>query len=186
VRVLLTRDQIRDAPDVETDKPVSRQQEERLAAYYTWPSYWTMPHGVAAPPALQRQAVEQAEAEQAGARTTDPHLRSLREVTGYRIKARDGWIGHVQDFVGEDTTWVIRYMVGDTRHWLRGQRVLISPAWVDAVDWHGTEVRVDLDKEGIEHAPAYDPTTPITREYETQLHSAHRRPAYWNGRDKST
>jgi hypothetical protein len=32
----LTKEQIRNSPDIDTDEPVSRQQEERLYAHYPW------------------------------------------------------------------------------------------------------------------------------------------------------
>jgi hypothetical protein len=42
VRVDLTMDQIRNSPDIDADKPVSRQYEMEMASYYGWPTYWTM------------------------------------------------------------------------------------------------------------------------------------------------
>src|SRR4051812_30817342 len=36
----LTRDQMRNSPDIDTNKPVSRQHEQQLALYYGWPGYW--------------------------------------------------------------------------------------------------------------------------------------------------
>jgi hypothetical protein len=41
--------------------------------------------------------------------TDDPHLRSAREVTGYAIQARDGALGHVEDFIVDDESWALRY-----------------------------------------------------------------------------
>jgi hypothetical protein len=180
VRVLLTRDQIKDAPGVDTDKPVSRQEEERLAEYFAWPTYWTMPDPAAVPPALQRDVADQARRVQGESRNDDPHLRSVREVAGYRIEARDGSIGHVEDFIGDDSEWVIRYLVLDTRNWLPGKRVLVSPAWVDDVHWQRAQIRMDLDKEQIKNAPAYDFSTPINRAYETGLYDFYGRPPYWS------
>ena len=50
----------------------------------------------------------------------DTQLRSVREVNGYHIKAEDGEIGHVEDFIVEDDVRTIRYMIDDTRNWLPG------------------------------------------------------------------
>ncbi len=182
LRVMLTRDQIRDAPGIETDKPVSRQEEERLAEYYAWPSYWTMPNPIAAPPEAQRNAAEQARKARARAQSEgDPHLRSVREVTGYKIEAKDGSIGHVEDFIGDDDNWMIRYMNVDTRDWLPGKNVLVSPASLEEVDWPHAKVHVDLKKEQIEAAPEYDPSKPISSEYEKRLYETYGRPAFWAG-----
>jgi hypothetical protein len=57
----------------------------------------------------------------------DPHLRSTKEVAGYRIGAADGEVGHVEDFVVDDEEWAIRYVGVDTSNWLPGKKVLISP-----------------------------------------------------------
>jgi hypothetical protein len=52
--------------------------------------------------------------------TDDPHLRSTSDVIGHSIQALDGEIGHIEDFVVDDETWVIRYLVVDTKNWCRG------------------------------------------------------------------
>jgi hypothetical protein len=65
----------------------------------------------------------------------DPHLRSTDEVTGYHLVALDGEIGHVDDFIIDDETWAIRYLVVATRNWWPGKKVLISPKWIESVSW---------------------------------------------------
>ena len=65
----------------------------------------------------------------------DPHLRSSAAVTGYHIQATDGDIGHVEDFLLDDRSWTIRFMVVDTTNWWAGEKVLIAPAWIERVDW---------------------------------------------------
>jgi hypothetical protein len=35
--VNLTQEKIKNSPDIETDKPVSEQQEELIRGYYSWP-----------------------------------------------------------------------------------------------------------------------------------------------------
>jgi hypothetical protein len=42
----------------------------------------------------------------------DQRLRST-QVTGYYIGANDGEIGHVEDFIIDDESWSIRYIVVD-------------------------------------------------------------------------
>ena len=36
----ITKDQVENSPDINTKKPVSRQQEIRLLEYYGYPYYW--------------------------------------------------------------------------------------------------------------------------------------------------
>jgi hypothetical protein len=40
LRVALSRDQVRQSPDVDTQRPVSRQQELDNLAYFGYPAYW--------------------------------------------------------------------------------------------------------------------------------------------------
>ena len=63
------------------------------------------------------------------------HLRSVVEVTGYRVHAVDGEIGHIENLMIDDANWSIRYLIVDTRNWWFGKRVLISPHAVKAIDW---------------------------------------------------
>jgi len=39
--VNLTKEQIRESPDLDLQKPVTREQEMELARHYRWPTYWT-------------------------------------------------------------------------------------------------------------------------------------------------
>jgi hypothetical protein len=109
----------------------------------------------------------------------DSHLRSSKEVLGYHIRASDGEIGHIEDFIAEDDTWFIRYIVVDTRNWLPGRKVLISPQWVEKISWAVHKVHIDLLRDNIKNSPEYDPGQPVNREYETMLYDYYGRPKYW-------
>lgn len=171
--VHLTKNQVEKSPPISMDKPVSRQMEHDLHAYYGWRPYWS-----GSAPMLSGQELE-AVKEKRGAAEADPHLRSTREVTGYQIQASDGDIGHVADFIVDDDLWVIRYLVIDTRNWLPGKKVLVSPAWVESVDWPERKLQIDLKRETIKACPEFDPSAPINREYEIRLYDFYGRPKYW-------
>jgi hypothetical protein len=175
--VALSREQIEQSPDIKTDQPVSRQQEVALHAHYGWPSYWDMAVPVgSAPIPVPPPAMEVAEIDAHG----DPHLRSTQAVMGYYIQARDGDIGHVEDFIVADDTWSIRYMVVDTRNWWPGKKVLISPWWITEVNWGTSRVRVHINRETIANSPPFDPATPVNRGYEERLYDYYGRPKYWS------
>lgn len=194
LQLSITREQVRSSPPVESHRPVSRQKELEYLQYYAYPAYWGGPGlwGAADFPLASLQvanAVQQdQERDSAGARpqeSEDSHLRSSREVTGYRIGATDGELGHVEDFLLDDGTWAIRYVVVDTSSWWGGRRVLIAPAWIRSVSWPEAEVFVELDREAIKTAPPYDRHAPITREYEERIHEHYGRPGYWNPQGRS-
>jgi len=179
--VRLTKKQIEEAPQLDEDAPVSRQHEARWMQYYGWPHYWTGP-GVwgteAYPNALfiQKQLAETTEEEP---EDVDRHLRGAKEVKGYHIAAADGEIGHVEDFIVDDDTWTIRYVVVDTRNWLPGEKVLLSPEWVESVNWMDRKVGVLVTTQEVKDSPKYDPSAPVNREYEVRLYDFYGRPKYW-------
>lgn len=173
--VHLTKEQVENSPDIDTDKPFSRQQQIDLHTYYGWPYYWPV-GGYFVPPPLSppTKRVKKKPQREMG----DPHLRSTKEVTGYHIGATDGGIGHVEDFISEDEDWVIRYMVVDTKNWLPGRKVLISPQWIERVSWNEKKVHVDLSREAVKNSPEYDEAAPVNREYEVRLYDYYGRPTY--------
>jgi PRC-barrel domain len=180
--VELTREQVKDSPPIDTEKPVSRQHELDYRAYFGWPTYSTSGLGFAplgAP--MTEQLMEQVEAKRDRAvEAGDPHLRSSRAVTGYHIEARDGEIGHVEDFLVDDETWAIRYIMIDTRDWLPGKHVLLGPEWVQTIDWASSKVRVDVPRDQIKSAPEFDASAPVGRDYEEALHAHYGRKPYWS------
>lgn len=160
----LTREQVKAAPDIDTDAPISRKLEEAHARYYGYPYYWggpglwgVAPSPLAAPPAEKAQQPppagyrEALERDKASAERS--HLRSGAEVVGYAIRAADGEIGHVEDLRVDDRTWAIADMVVDTRNWLPGKKVLVAPEAVAAIDWEAREVRLRLTREQLQRAP---------------------------------
>jgi uncharacterized protein YrrD len=113
------------------------------------------------------------------------HLRSYKQVKGYNIEASDGNIGHVEDFILEDKTWALRYVVVDTRNWLPGgKKVLLSLNWVKKVNWELSTLFLDISKEQAEHSPEFDPEQPVNIEYETRLYDYYGRPFEKNIRKK--
>jgi len=108
------------------------------------------------------------------------NLRSTREVLGYHIQATDTDIGHVEDFIVDQDTWIIRYLVIDTSNWLpASKKVLITPSWVDQVEWDKRKVPVDLTSDQIRNSPPFDPTLPVNQEYEVALYDFYGRPYDW-------
>jgi hypothetical protein len=107
----------------------------------------------------------------------DPHLRSLREVTGYKVSAIDGDFGEVDDFIADTNGWAIRYAVIDTRKWLPSPDVLLDTGWITGIDWSGGEVSVSLDKETIREAPKYERGDAVDAELEQRLRDHYGTPA---------
>ena len=181
IAINLTKKQIEDSPSLNSDKPVSRQFEEAYYGYYGWPMYWGGPYmwGYYPYPYIVRDRAKWREPAQ-GEKTWDPHLRSTHDVGGHHIQAADGEIGHVEDFIIDDDTWAIRYLVVDTRNWWPGRQVLVSPQWIERVSWGESKVFVNLSREVIKQSPEYTEESLPTRDYETTLHRHYNRQGYWS------
>jgi len=178
--VNLKKEQIEKSPLLDEDAPVSRYYEMKYFKFYNWPYYWGGDDiwGMAPypRPALMPEPEDEDKLEQS---IEESHLRSIKEVTGYHIQADDGAIGHVEDFIVEDNSWMIRYLVVDTRNWLPGRKVLVSPNWFHSIDWAHRTVGVDLSTAAVKNSPEFDPGKPINREYEIRLYDYYGRPSYW-------
>jgi hypothetical protein len=85
----------------------------------------------------------------------------------------------VDGFIVDDEAWAIRYIEVATRNWWPGKKVLVSPAWIERVNWADSKVSVGLSREAIQNAPEYVESEPITREYENRLYFHYGRPPYW-------
>jgi hypothetical protein len=178
--VSITRKQVEASPDIDTDKPVSRQHETRLSLHYQWGAYWGPIEPffgvVAEQPSLIDPDIKTAE-EKDG--KSDPHLRAARKVTGYHIQAIDGGIGHINDFIVDVNSWSIRYLVIDTHNILPEKPVIISPAWIQKISWEDKKVYLDVAREKVKNAPSYDSSNPVNRRYEEVLYDYYGRPKYW-------
>ncbi|MBN1480783.1 PRC-barrel domain containing protein [candidate division KSB1 bacterium] len=174
--VLLTKNEIENSPDVSKDKPISKQKESELAKYYDWPIYWPIGH-TGVPPHIH--VVERTRGADKEQEEGDSSLRSFREVVGYSCHAIDDDFGHVSDFIVDDTTWSIRYLVISTRTILPGKKVLISPMWSEKIVWSERTIHLSLTKEAIKNSPEFDPGAPINRKYEEELYDYYGRPVYW-------
>ena len=195
--VSITKEQVKNSPDIDTEKPVSRQHEIRYLGYYGYPYYWggaglwgggiypnmMMPGYagfVSTPHAVQSEAEKAyARAEAARHQDDDPHLRSCKAVMSYHIQATDGDIGHVQGLLVDEETWAIRYIIVDTSNWWLGHQVLIAPQWIQDVSWPDATVSVNLTRQAVKDAPPYDSAAQLDRKQEMGIYKHYGRPGYW-------
>jgi len=179
--VSLTKAQIEGSPSWREHQPVSQQFQNSLYDYYGWDPVWdgaylggemgAISSPMSAPPYLgldinARQRSEVEERQQG-----DPHLRSVFEVIGYHIHALDGDIGHVENFLFDNSDWSLHYFVVDTRNWWFGKHVLIATEAVKSVRWSDRHVEVDVLREQVRTSPTWDPLIAFT---EIEKHVLHR------------
>jgi hypothetical protein len=172
--IKLTMQEVKDGPDIDSDRPVSRQHETHIYHYYGWEPYWgssflrgdTTTTPFAASLSLSasepRSPVRDFNQQDDG----DPHLRSIEAVTGHHVQALDGEIGHVEDLLVEDTDWSIRYIEVDTGNWWPGNRVLLSPHSVRKIDWATRVVHLNVYRDKVKNSPPYDPSVTVDGAYD--------------------
>jgi hypothetical protein len=134
-----------------------------------------LPAPVLAPSAADAEPISDEEAD----------VRSCREVTGYALQATDGELGHIEDFLFDDLDWAIRYVVVDTRNWWFGRKVVIPPDSIDGIDWAEHTLRVDLSRDAVKRAPAYDAVEHVNRQWEAHYFEHYGRSPYWTSPDQA-
>ena len=82
-------------------------------------------------------------------------LHKTSYMRGFHILATDGEIGHVDDFL-VDESWNVRYLVVDTSNWIGGKSVLISPSKLEKVDSPDKQMLVRMSRSEIELSPSVD------------------------------
>jgi hypothetical protein len=174
VELGLTRQQVAASPPVDFAKPVSRQNAEEYIAYYGWPYFRSAP--ASSGRSMQSSTGGTVEQEE----HWNPHLRSLVEVTGYRIRGSNDQVGHLVDLLADDQSWALRYLVVDPRSWWPSKKVLLPPGSVEGFDWQHREVRASASRERIREAPLWNPETPLSREDESRIHGHYGLAPYWS------
>jgi hypothetical protein len=195
--VSITKEQVKNSPDIDTEKPVSRQHEIQFNGHYGYPYYWggaglwgggtyptmLMPNYdgfVEAPHALRVEALKTSvRSHPAQHQHDDPHLRDCKAVMTYHVQTADGDMGHVQGLLVDEETWAIRYVVVDTSNWWLGHQVLIAPEWIENVSYRDATVSVGLTQQAVKDAPPYDAAVTLDRQLEVEIHKHYGRRAYW-------
>lgn len=108
-------------------------------------------------------------------------LRSTNTLINYVLEATDGELGRCKDFLFDDSSWVIRYMVADTHKWLPGRKVLISPISLRQPDWNTKRFPVDLTRQQVEDSPPLSEAAPVSRREEERWATHYGYGAYWVG-----
>ncbi|HEY6847243.1 MAG TPA: PRC-barrel domain-containing protein [Terracidiphilus sp.] len=140
--VSYTNEQVRNSPDIDTEKPVTRQQEIAMEEYYHWLAYWIdsgLGTGSTLPPGSDYPVNTK----------EDPHLRSAVDVTGYAVWATDGEVGDLYGFVMDEISWHLGYLDVKAGHWLHSRSVLIPTRWVKSLSWARHRVNLQHTREGI-------------------------------------
>jgi len=96
-------------------------------------------------------------------------LHKTSKMQGFHIHATDGEIGHVEEFLVDENSWSVKYLVVDTGNWIGGRSVLISSAVVERIDSDEEKVHVAMTKDQIKDSPEFDENTYRDQSYRNSV-----------------
>jgi len=142
INVRLTREQVRDSPDIDTEKPVARQQAIAMEEYWGKMAYWVSTHmeGGALITTGRRYPVHTIE---------DPDLRSAWNLLDYEVWATDGEIGRLEGLIMDEASWHLGYLDVKAGDWLHGRSLLIPTRWVKSISWADLRINLHHSRDGI-------------------------------------
>jgi hypothetical protein len=168
VSVNLTKQQVEASPQAGDDDPVTKDMEALLYDYYGSDPDWaatSLGENTLVPEAAACGA-EDIESGPAG----DPRPRSVAAVKGCHVHASDGELGHLENLLADDTSWGIQYLVIATRSWWPGKIVRLASYAVTGIDWVDRQINLNITRDQVKSAPAWDPLAMTDEVSEQQLH----------------
>lgn len=82
-------------------------------------------------------------------------MLSLRSGVGLHLHAVDGEVGHVDDFLIEESTWRIPYLLVDTSNWIGGRAVIVRTDVVRRADIRDA-LPLTATREQVRNSPTFD------------------------------
>jgi hypothetical protein len=108
-------------------------------------------------------------------------LLAISSLKGFAIEADDGRIGVVDDFLFDDRTWKLRWMVVDSGGWLTGRKVLIHPSSIGPADYTRNHLVVHLTKAQVQDSPGTLYDQPVSRQMQDGLYGYYGWDPLWGG-----
>lgn len=136
LRVRLTRAEVRKCPDIDSERPVYRQQELAMRDYFGALACWIdTEYGLGSGPSWVKYPAPPGE---------DSHLRSVRHLIGYRVRAAGGFVGRLNGFLMDKDSWRLSYAEAGAS--LPQHRTVAVPtARIERISW--AEFRIYLHPE---------------------------------------
>jgi hypothetical protein len=108
-------------------------------------------------------------------------LNVISALKGFAIEATDGRIGTVVDFLFDDGSWKVRWLVVDCGSWLEGRKVLIHPSVVSYAGFEYQRFEVTLTKAQVKGSPALLEHQPVSQQMEIRLYDYYGWDPDWGG-----
>lgn len=107
-------------------------------------------------------------------------LQDTKRITGRIVQALDGEVGHVSDFLFDDTYWSLRYLVVETGPWLDGRKILLAPESFERNALYISDpLPTKVSRTKISSSPLFEMDQIIYRAYEEDYYDYYGWSAYW-------
>lgn len=156
--VTLTRQEIKEAPGIDSALPISRQLEADSPTHFLWPTRWC--ERLFGGSAGGSQTTKEADT---SVSSHDPHLRSVAEVIGYDVRALGDEFGRVADFVVDPHTWTVEFVLVKSGAGWQRKKTLVSTHWFNRIDWEEQTIVSDHPLETIMKTPQIPPAMELQK-----------------------
>ena len=104
---------------------------------------------------------------------------SLETLWGASVIATDGKIGSLDDFLFDDRSWAVRYIVVNVGSWLSHHDVLVDAAALGLPDWKRKVFTVNLSQEQVRQSPDASTKRPVSRQQQAAMNEFYELPRHW-------
>jgi len=171
IPVDLSHEQIANAPDVDSEEPISRYHEKSLSNYYGWPNYWKDVNELGYDFRTSHTAIEQATEPEPitdAAELAAPenpamvsqeheedegmiHVRSFTEVRGYTILGPQSPIGPLLDIIIDTDGWRIASFLTDPSGDAVGKHIAFAPEWIKDIQWKNKKITTRISQDALKN-----------------------------------
>lgn len=169
--VHLTKEAIKNCPEREAHLSVSRAYEEELNKYYNINAYWPVSKKtMSSPPMFNTSMAVPVPRRLTNEDDLDTNLRSFKEVFGYYLVFNDKNKGYIKDFIIDDETWQLVYIVVDIGHWYSiSKEVMLAVSWMDSISYVDQTISINQNSSILKNAPGFDASSPVNVDYEKSI-----------------
>jgi uncharacterized protein YrrD len=106
-------------------------------------------------------------------------LHDLETLTGSSVIATDGEMGNVRNFLFDDQSWTIHFLVVDVGSWLTWRAAVLAISAVEQPDWAKKTFHVHLTKKQVSTSPEVDTEKSVSRQQEIAMKEYLGLPEFW-------
>jgi hypothetical protein len=106
-------------------------------------------------------------------------LLNVHTLCQYTILAKGGDIGNIDDFLFDEDTWKIRYLITDTSNGPSRRKVLLPAIALDQTNQVSRKIPIHLTKEQVNNCPSIDTNALMSRQIQSRLNEVYPVFMYW-------